>query len=107
VTIRRNQSALVPIVQSDVIVEKVSLWNASSGRPRPLRAVWITNATGLTLDGGSVTLIEGEAFAGEGLIEPLKAGERRLLSYAADLAVLVDVKRDSSRRWAATRWRTS
>ena len=96
VTIRRNQSALVPIVQSDMAVEKVSLWNASSGRSRPLRAVWITNSTGLTLDGGSVTLIEGEAFAGEGLIEPLKAGERRLLSYASDLAVLVDVKRDST-----------
>jgi hypothetical protein len=96
VTIRRNQSALVPIVQSDVVVEKVSLWNASSGRPRPLRALWITNSTALTLDGGSVTLIEGDAFAGEGLIEPLKAGERRLLSYASDLAVLVDVKRDSS-----------
>jgi hypothetical protein len=94
VTIRRNQSALVPIVQSDVTVEKVSLWNASSGRSRPLRAVWLTNSTGLTLDGGSVTLIEGETFAGEGLIEPLKAGERRLLSYASDLAVLVDMKRD-------------
>jgi hypothetical protein len=86
----------VPIVQSDVALEKVSLWNASSGRPRPLRALWITNSTGLTLDGGSVTLIEGQAFAGEGLIEPLKAGERRLLSYASDLAVLVDAKRDNT-----------
>ena len=27
--------------------------------------------------------------AGEGLIEPLKAGEKRLLSYASDQAVLV------------------
>jgi hypothetical protein len=96
VTIARNQSALVPIVQADVSLEKVSLWSPTSGRARPLRAVWITNSTGLTLDGGSVTLIEGDAFAGEGLIEPLKPGERRLLSYAADLAVLVTVARDSS-----------
>ena len=29
-------------------------------------------------------MIDGNAFAGEGLIEPLKPGERRLLSYAAD-----------------------
>ena len=87
VTIRKNQSALVPILGGDVQAEKVSLWNAASGGTRALRAVWVTNSTGLTLDGGSFSVIEGQAFAGEGLIEPLKAGERRLLSYAMDLGV--------------------
>ena len=93
VTLRKNQSALVPIVSADIEAEKVSLWNRSSGSGRPLRAVWLTNATGLTLDGGSMTLIDGDAFAGEGLLEPLKPGEKRLLSYAADLGVLVDARR--------------
>jgi hypothetical protein len=92
VTIRKNQSALVPILGAEVEAERVSLWNPASGLNRPLRAVWLTNATGLTLDGGSFSVIEGEAFAGEGLVEPLKAGERRLLSYAVDLGVHVDVK---------------
>lgn len=59
---------------------------------RPLRAVWLTNATGLTLDGGSVSIIDGQAFSGEGLMKPLKAGEKRLLSYAADLGLFVDAK---------------
>jgi hypothetical protein len=54
--------------------------------------VWLTNATGLTLDGGSFSIIEGQAFSGEGLMEPLKAGEKRLLSYAADLGLFVDAK---------------
>lgn len=94
VTLRKNQSALVPIVNARIAAEKVSLWNRASGSGRPLRAVWITNATGLTLDGGSITVIDGNAFAGEGLIEPLKANERRLVSYAADLGVLVAVKTD-------------
>jgi hypothetical protein len=93
VTLRKNQSALVPIVSAEIEAEKVSLWNRSSGSGRPLRAVWLTNATGLTLDGGSMTLIDGGAFAGEGLLEPLKPGEKRLLSYAADLGVLVDARR--------------
>jgi hypothetical protein len=92
VTIRKNQSALVPILGAEVEAERVSLWNPASGLNRPLRAVWLTNATGLTLDGGSFSVIEGEAFAGEGLIEPLKAGEKRLLSYAVDLGVHVDAK---------------
>ena len=90
VTIRKNQSALVPILGAEVEAERVSLWNPASGLNRPLRAVWLTNATGVTLDGGSFSVIEGQAFAGEGLIEPLKAGERRLLSYAVDLGVHVD-----------------
>jgi len=92
VTIRKNQSALVPIMNSDVQAEKVSLWNASSGATRALRAVWLTNATGNTLDGGSFSVVEGQAFAGEGLIDPVKAGEKRLLSYAIDLGLVIDAK---------------
>jgi hypothetical protein len=96
ITLRKNQSALVPIVSAEIDAEKVSLWNRSSGSGRPLRAVWLTNATGLTLDGGSMTLIDGDAFAGEGLLEPLKPGEKRLLSYAADLGVMVDARRQAA-----------
>jgi len=96
VTIHKNQSALVPILSGEVEAEKVSLWNASSGGARPLRAVWVTNATGLTLDGGSFSVIEGQVFAGEGLVDPLKAGEKRLLSYAADLGVRIDSKGESA-----------
>jgi hypothetical protein len=93
ITLRKNQSALVPILSAEIDAEKVSLWNRTSGSGRPLRAVWLTNSSGLTLDGGSMTLIDSDAFAGEGLLEPLKPGEKRLLSYAADLGVLVDARR--------------
>jgi hypothetical protein len=96
VTIRKNQSALVPILSAGVEAEKVSLWSAASPGARPLRAIWLTNSTGLTLDGGSFSVIDGAAFAGEGLVDSLKAGERRLLSYALDLALTVDAKGDSS-----------
>jgi hypothetical protein len=95
VTIRKNQSALVPILQSDVAAEKVSLWNEAAGRPQPLLAVWLVNTSGLTLDGGSFTVLEEETFAGEGLLDPVKPGEKRLLSYAADLGVRVDAKAES------------
>jgi len=95
VTIRKNQSALVPILQSDVTAEKVSLWNESAGRPQPLLAIWLTNTSGLTLDGGSFTVLEEETFAGEGLVDPIKPGEKRLLSYAADLGVRVEARQES------------
>lgn len=92
VTLQKNQSALVPIVNAEITAEKVALWSRATGSGRPLRAVWITNASGLTLDGGSIAVIDGAAFAGEGLIEPLKPGERRLVSYAAALGMLVNAK---------------
>jgi hypothetical protein len=95
VTIRKNQSALVPILQTDVAAERVSLWSESLGEARPLRALWVNNASSLTLDGGSFSVLDGNTFAGEGLVEAIKPGERRLLSYAADLGLLVDAKLDS------------
>ncbi len=90
VSIRKNQSALVPILQSRIDAEKVSVWNPSESAV--LRALWLDNTSMLTLDGGSFNVLEGDAFAGEGLMDPIKPGEKRLLSYAADLGVLVDSK---------------
>jgi hypothetical protein len=88
ITIGKNQSALVPILQSRIEVEKVTLWSANGGQ-RPLRALWIKNASGLTLDSGTFNIIDSGTFAGEGLIETAHPDERRLLSYAADTAVRV------------------
>lgn len=96
VTILKNHSALVPIINSHIKAEKVTLW--STGSARPLRALWITNSSGLTLDGGAFNVIEENAFAGEGIIAPLKPEERRLLSYAVDQAVRVDHKDDFETR---------
>ena len=89
VTIHKNESALVPILQTHVAAEKVSLWNSSLGSERPLRALWLTNSSALTLDGGSFTVLEDNSFAGEGLTDPIKPNEKRLISYAADLGVRV------------------
>ena len=90
VTIRKNQSALVPILQARIEAEKVSVWNPSDSYV--LRGLWVTNTRDLTLDGGSFNVLDGDAFAGEGLMDPIKPGEKRLLSYAADLGLVVDAK---------------
>lgn len=58
VTLKKNQSALVPIAQTDIQAEKVSLWNSTAQAGRPLRALWLTNTSALTLDGGSFSVLE-------------------------------------------------
>jgi len=89
VTIHKNESAMVPILQQELPAQHVTLW--SEREPTPLRAVWLENASKLTLDKGSFSIFESGEFAGEGLLEPIHPGERRLLSYAADQAVRVRV----------------
>jgi hypothetical protein len=104
VTIRKNQSALVPILQTDIAAERVSLWSESLGVARPLRALWVSNGSSLTLDGGSFSVLDANTFAGEGLVEAIRPGERRLLSYATDLGLLVDTKSESSRERVTRVW---
>lgn len=98
ISIAKNQSALVPILRSEVAVDRVSLWNSQSRDGRPLRSLWLTNSSGLTLDGGSFTVLDAGAFAGEGLVEPLKPEEKRLLSYAVDLGVQVEPRNGDEQR---------
>lgn len=94
VTLKKNQSALVPIAQTEIEAEKVSLWNGTAGSGRPLRGLWLKNTSALTFDGGSFSVLENEVFAGEGLTDPIKPGERRLLSYATDLGLLVEAQKN-------------
>ncbi|HEY6945862.1 MAG TPA: carboxypeptidase regulatory-like domain-containing protein [Candidatus Acidoferrum sp.] len=95
VTLKKNQSALVPIAQTEIEAEKVSLWSSTTGSGRPLRGLWLKNTSPLTFDGGSFSVLENEVFAGEGLTDPIKPGERRLVSYATDLGLLVEVSKNS------------
>jgi hypothetical protein len=90
VTLHKNQSALVPFLQTNVDAERVTLWNADDAVP--LRALWLTNSSSLTLDRGSFSVFENGEFAGEGLTDPIHAGEKRLLSYAVDQAVHVSTE---------------
>jgi hypothetical protein len=96
VTIHKNESAMVPILQQELPAEHVTLW--SEKEPTPLRAVWLENKSKLTLDAGSFSIFESGEFAGEGLLDPIHPGERRLLSYAADQAVRVKVTDRDGRR---------
>jgi hypothetical protein len=97
VTILKNQSALVPILQAKVTADRVTLVSYANSRvSQPLRALWVTNTSGLTLDRGSFSIVENGSFGGEGLLDPIHAGEKRLLSYAADQAVHVTAEDDKT-----------
>lgn len=96
ITIGKDQSALVPIVQSRIEAEKVTLWNDSNSYP--LRGLWINNTSGLTLDGGTFNVVEADTFAGEGLLAEIRPAEKRIISYAVDPGVRISARQESSDR---------
>ncbi len=95
VTIKRNQSALVPIVLKPFAGRSVLLYNSETRARNPLSAVEFENTTGLTLEGGPVTVIDGDTYAGEAMIETIKPAQVQLIPYSVELAVLIDDRTDS------------
>lgn len=97
VTVNRDRSALIPIVQSKLEGERVSIYNESARRDRPMSGLRLKNISPLTLEGGSLTVLDGDAYAGEALMERLKPGETRFVSFALDLGTLVTTQAKADR----------
>jgi hypothetical protein len=95
VTIRRDQSALVPIVLKPFDGRPVLLYQREAREQNPLRAVEFKNTTGLTLEGGPVTVIESSSYVGEAMLDTMKPDEERIVPYAVELSVRVLVTVDS------------
>ncbi len=94
ITVMRDHSALIPIVQTKMDGERVAVYNESVRRDRPFSGVLLKNQTNLTLESGSLTVIDGNAYAGEALMERLKPKDERLISFALDLGTLIKVRED-------------
>jgi hypothetical protein len=98
VTVRRDRSALIPILQTRLDGERVSVYNEATRRDRPMRGLRLKNTSPLTLESGTLTVIDGDAYAGEALIERFKPGEQKFIPFAVDLATLVSSKQTGDRR---------
>jgi len=98
VSIARDNSALLPIVNKPVEGKKLSLYNESTRPGNPMSAVRIKNVTGLTLEGGPVTVYDQNTYAGEAIFTTLKNDEDRYVSYAVDLGTVATTKHNSSQQ---------
>jgi hypothetical protein len=89
VTVKRNESAMLPFLQQDINARKLLIYTQGNGRENPFNSAELTNSTGKTLDGGPLSVYEANTYAGEALMNTFKAGDKRLLSYAVDLGTRV------------------
>lgn len=94
VTVKKGESAMLPFLQQKIKTRKLLIYSESFGL-HPMDAAEITNTTGKTLDGGPITVYDAGSYAGEALVETVKAGDKRLISYGVDLGTRVTTKFNS------------
>jgi len=94
VTVKRNQSAMLPFLQQPLDARKLLIYSDRSSQ-NPRTAAELSNNTGKTLDGGPITVFDANAYAGEALVETVKTGDKRLISYGIDLGTRVTTNIDS------------
>ncbi len=87
VSVKRGESALVPIIGSEVSYQRELLYNPAKFAKHPVAALRFKNSTGLTLERGPVTLVEDGDYKGEAVIAFTKDGNDVYLPYAVELGV--------------------
>jgi hypothetical protein len=90
VTLARQKSALLPILNKDVEGTRVSIYNERTQAKFPLLGLKFKNTSGLHLMQGPITVFEGSNYAGDARIMDLQPNEERLISYAVDLGTEVN-----------------
>jgi hypothetical protein len=95
VTVRRGQSALVPILLSAVEGRRVALFNPEVRAKNPMSAVFVKNTSGATLEGGPVTVMEDGAYVGEAMLDTMKPDEERFVPYSVELGCVVQLETES------------
>ena len=68
---------------------------SEADRTNPLSAAEITNNSGRTLDGGPITVYDAGAYAGEAIVETVKNGDKRFISYGVDLGARISTNLDT------------
>jgi hypothetical protein len=98
VSVPRQKSALLPIVNKEVDGQRVSIYNEAALPKFPLLGLRFKNTSGLHLMQGPITVFEGSSYAGDSRILDVQPGEERLLSYAVDLGTEVEPVPDTPRQ---------
>lgn len=98
VSVQRGHSALAPIVSAKLACRKDLLYNGSKMPIHPVATLRLKNRTGLTLERGPITVIEGGAYVGEAVLPFTAADGEMAVPYAVELGAKVREDAGSSRQ---------
>ena len=89
VSLPRQKSALLPLLDKGVTAARVSIFNEAVHGKFPLLGLRFKNITGEPLPQGPVTVFEDGSYAGDARLPDMQPDEERLISYAVDLGTEV------------------
>lgn len=84
VSLSRQKSAMLPILDRTIEGTKVSIFNEETHAKFPLLGLRLKNTSGQPLTQGPITVYDNTTYAGDTRILDLEPNEERLLSYALD-----------------------
>jgi len=85
VTLKRQTSAMLPIINQMVSGNKISIFNATVHEKHPVNGYRLKNISSNYLMQGPITVYDEHAYAGDARLQDLAPGQDRLISYALDL----------------------
>ena len=95
VTVKRGQSAMVPILQGPIECRKEHVYNAQKMPRNPVVTMRLKNNTGLVLERGPIVVLDEGTYVGEAILPYTTAGSENHIAYSVDLGVIVTEKQDS------------
>ncbi|MBD1909636.1 hypothetical protein [Leptolyngbya sp. FACHB-8] len=101
VTIKRGQSAMVPILGATLAGRKQHLFNSEKLPDHPVVTISATNTTGLILERGPATVLEADNYVGEAVLAFTSDQGEFFVPYAVDLGVQITPDVSSQEETAA------
>jgi hypothetical protein len=97
VTVERGHSAMVPILSADLAYRKDLLYNWHKMAAHPVATLRLKNDTGLTLERGPVTVIEGGEYVGEAVLPFTSTGGEVTVPHAVEMGIKIQQETGSQR----------
>jgi hypothetical protein len=96
VSVAAGQSLVLPLLDRELPARRIDLYQPALDRQHPLAAIELTNKSDTGLPPGALTLYElnagrGAMYLGDARLAALPGGDKRLLSYAVDGKVTIDL----------------
>jgi hypothetical protein len=95
VTVKRGQSAMVPILMTQIDCIKEHVYNNQKMPRNPVVTMRIKNDTGAVLERGPILVLDENTYVGEAILPYTTIGSENHIAYSVDLGMVVSEKYDS------------
>jgi len=95
VTVKRGQSAMVPILQCPITCTKEHIYNNEKMPKNPVVTMKLKNNTGAVLERGPILVLDEGTYVGEAILPYTTVDSENHVAYAVDLGVIVNEKYES------------